>query len=632
MNVLDWPAGDVDGQIQHKANTTFADSNNPDIKNPDDEAGSHGDMRLVPMLEVVMTGEPVPLKLTDPAATVIVGSGTALSSTVTPEARRRQGQHALHLHPAAGRQPEGLCGHMSGLGCLCWLPSRRSTDTIAGKRVVELADGNQPSSSRTAANRSAPRSRMWSTAPTPTRWWTCPCWPRTASPRMTRVGRRAPVVAYVPLNVATDDTGGGKSAFQSHMLYWLGGNSAWVEPQQMRIIWLVQMLTDRAPTAPRPGTSTCKDHPDATQEEFDAAFDAYCATNRTVDQIMPVQIYDESWHLTGLTVREDHGLDVAVSYVNPDLPTFDDDPLWTLSWGLGQQFVPQRDCETKDTIWNDTDPNPNDDDPTRALADGKRDLTVFLSAPTTDHSVQTSATRRSSSASISRPPCRPTNAGASPRTRCAWRTSVMVTRTIWAISPRPRRRASWPPTRTTAWCRRSSMPREERYRAAGLDAGTVTGSGALTVDLNTEDYPEETLTGLQWAHYRYNDKTKAWEGYPSNEVLGCAGGGPRGALQSEFPNDTADTIEGRMLTARAYSNGLDIGVAETESLCAEGELVCAVPKDSTASDVMMIKAGFAVAGGLNTVSQKIVGEFFAQRAYILGTARASRDPKGNSSP
>ena len=52
------------------------------------------------------------------------------------------------------------------------------------------------------------------------------------------------VVVYVPLNVATDDTGGGKSAFQSHMIYWVGGNSAWIEPQQMRIIWLVQMLTD----------------------------------------------------------------------------------------------------------------------------------------------------------------------------------------------------------------------------------------------------------------------------------------------------------------------------------------------------------------------------------------------------
>ena len=130
-----------------------------------------------------------------------------------------------------------------------------------------------------------------------------------------------------------------------------------------------------------------QDHPDATEEEFDAAFDAYCAANRTIDQIVPVQTYDESWYLAGLSVREDHGLDVAVAYVNPDLPAYDDDALWTLSWGLGQQFVPQRDCETDATIWNDTDPNPNDDDPDSCVADDKRDLTIFANAPTTDHSV-----------------------------------------------------------------------------------------------------------------------------------------------------------------------------------------------------------------------------------------------------
>ncbi|MFN2169047.1 MAG: hypothetical protein ACK2U9_22675, partial [Anaerolineae bacterium] len=64
MNVLDWPAGDIDGQIQHKANTTFAASNNEDIRNPDDIAGRNGDMRLVPLLEIVMTGDQIPLRLT----------------------------------------------------------------------------------------------------------------------------------------------------------------------------------------------------------------------------------------------------------------------------------------------------------------------------------------------------------------------------------------------------------------------------------------------------------------------------------------------------------------------------------------------------------------------------------------
>ena len=45
MNVLDWPAGDVSGQIQHGANGTFARSNNPEITDPDDTAGANGDGR-----------------------------------------------------------------------------------------------------------------------------------------------------------------------------------------------------------------------------------------------------------------------------------------------------------------------------------------------------------------------------------------------------------------------------------------------------------------------------------------------------------------------------------------------------------------------------------------------------------
>ena len=34
LNVLDWPSNDCDGQIQHAKDTTFATSDNPDIKDP----------------------------------------------------------------------------------------------------------------------------------------------------------------------------------------------------------------------------------------------------------------------------------------------------------------------------------------------------------------------------------------------------------------------------------------------------------------------------------------------------------------------------------------------------------------------------------------------------------------------
>ena len=161
MNVLDWPGGDVDGQIQHKANTTFADSNNPDIKNPDDEAGSHGDMRLVPLLEVVMTGSQVPLKLTEPAATVIVGSGTALSSTVTLKPAADKANTRFTFTLPQGANLKVYAGTCSALGTLLWLPSRVPPTRSPANGWSSLPTATTPSSSRTAVSRRAPKSRMW---------------------------------------------------------------------------------------------------------------------------------------------------------------------------------------------------------------------------------------------------------------------------------------------------------------------------------------------------------------------------------------------------------------------------------------------------------------------------------------
>ena len=140
MNVLDWPGGDVDGQIQHKADTTFKESNNDDISNPDDDAGANGDMRLVPLLEVVITGAQIPLKLTEPAMTAIVGSGTALSSTVTlaPAANPADTQFTFDLPQDASLEVyEGACAAQGKL--LATFPGidrydNRQTDGGAGRR------------------------------------------------------------------------------------------------------------------------------------------------------------------------------------------------------------------------------------------------------------------------------------------------------------------------------------------------------------------------------------------------------------------------------------------------------------------------------------------------------------------
>ena len=185
------------------------------------------------------------------------------------------------------------------------------------------------------------------------------------------------------------------------MIYWVGGDSAWIEPQQMRIIWLVQMLTDTcadgAPTWEKYEPQYKKEHPKATDQEvldaFNAAFAAIlrrqphprsaparAGLRRELDPGRPVRA-------GGPWVGRGGGLHQS--------RLSKDDPASTTTTrcgpsprGLGDQFVAQRDCETDDTIWNDIDPDPNDDDPDTCAPDNKRDLTVFLTAPTTDHTVQ----------------------------------------------------------------------------------------------------------------------------------------------------------------------------------------------------------------------------------------------------
>jgi hypothetical protein len=72
QSVLDWPSGDTGGQIQRRLDTTFADVNPlpPGIAAPNPNPASHGDMRLVPMLEIEMPGTGAPLPRTTAAQSV----------------------------------------------------------------------------------------------------------------------------------------------------------------------------------------------------------------------------------------------------------------------------------------------------------------------------------------------------------------------------------------------------------------------------------------------------------------------------------------------------------------------------------------------------------------------------------
>jgi hypothetical protein len=60
-----------------------------------------------------------------------------------------------------------------------------------------------------------------------------------------------------------------------------------------------------------------------------------------------VHVYYDDWYLTGLTVREDHGTDVAIAWEDPSAESKQDrqydDWLWLMAMGLSQTYLTGRD-------------------------------------------------------------------------------------------------------------------------------------------------------------------------------------------------------------------------------------------------------------------------------------------------
>jgi len=79
QSVLDWPTGDSAGQIQRRLTTTFADVNPlpANVAAPSPYPQSHGDMRLIPMLDIEMDGGAAPLPRV-PAAQAVKFRSTPL--------------------------------------------------------------------------------------------------------------------------------------------------------------------------------------------------------------------------------------------------------------------------------------------------------------------------------------------------------------------------------------------------------------------------------------------------------------------------------------------------------------------------------------------------------------------------
>ncbi len=149
---------------------------------------------------------------------------------------------------------------------------------------------------------------------------------------------------YVPLTLIEDTTTGNKIAFGAQLLY---QTAATWQPQQVRLSWVVQVLNE------------VHGSPESATKELNANN----GFGRNQQEIL--HAYYTDFHLTGLNVREDHGVEMAIVYEDPatDPNVSEDDALLQMTTGLNASFMINRDC---DLVNNDGD----------CLGNGQRDITI----------------------------------------------------------------------------------------------------------------------------------------------------------------------------------------------------------------------------------------------------------------
>ncbi len=569
MNVLDWPSGDTQGQIQRVKSTTFANTDNPQARNEHDPRARNGDMRLIPLLEIEITGDSVPLKLTRSIDVELRGEISATvnlkqvgGDLVTTSSFEDSGSYDYTLR-------KGSCSDLQATlftstlsqGSTLRYSDRTLVDLTDGKHAMTLDKGSDSVCADIPGIPSGPYNRRLIDLSV--------LEPYGISVREDKDGD---LLAYVPLNVQTDDTGGGKAAFSARMLYWPSRKGTWAEAQRMRVVWLVQLLTDWCDESGFQPSEEAKEDPTAYGDELAA----YCEepANRTIDQPQIVHTYDEDWYLTGLSVREDHGMDVAIAYPNPDT-TYDDDPLWTLASGLDSSFIAGRDVD----------------------GNGVRDIGV-----------------RSRHAD----------------TTIEGRFGIASTATItdrWGITVGSLRvdTTHYGHQDYAAYIGMTETPRilgqfdqdvaptllfvrEEHYHRDGLEGASVSGATLTLATGNNNAAQAETTASLKWAPYRYNGATGpdgqviGWESYPINAYWDRMEMELTDRMMTEYPEDDQLINLGRMVVARGFYVAMMQGVASR----VEDEVGILPPAFGWLSDGELIGSIKGVGRGLVLVVKGVV--------------------------
>lgn len=306
---------------------------------------------------------------------------------------------------------------------------------------------------------------------------------------------------YVPLQVVSDPLGDNRVALQGKMLY-LPQAESWGNAQQVRLIWAVQMLTDG--------------------QGF---------TNR----LIIAQTYDDRWRLSGLRLREDHGVDLATIHQDPAAPGVnpnDDSVLATLAHSLDLFFLNPRDCERRDNAG-------------RCEGDGQRDFTPQVVAERFNRATNGGV---SATARLGLPNTLSTELHRYDHIdEAVISTAMTTTASILNRSFTPRWSAAQPITPTLLFAR------EERFRALNLDLldsdAVTSGEGnLLRLDLTADGgAPLQTLAGINWAPFAF--RNARWVSLSLRDYY------PELERRTTGPRDPADSQvidDGKEVAAQLY--------------------------------------------------------------------------------
>jgi len=159
-----------------------------------------------------------------------------------------------------------------------------------------------------------------------------------------RPGGNGTSLLYAPLTLVEDSVTGNKVAFSTQLLYQTG--ATW-KPQQMRLTWLVQTLNE------------VYNSPEAAEKALKAG------NGMGQNQVTVLYAYYTDFYLTGLTVREERGVDMAIVYEDPatDTNVNEDEALTQMMVGLDGSYLINRDCDITDNAG-------------KCIGNGQRDITI----------------------------------------------------------------------------------------------------------------------------------------------------------------------------------------------------------------------------------------------------------------